>query len=395
MSALESTTTRKGVCYWGARSKAVALAIGLLTAFSLMASSPASAATDLARADSALAGSALSAASVKPEPVAPQVTGDTAKPETRELFNPQLFPFWNVSLSANTTNLWPMQYSTLTATSSFNVGPTPYYIRIIDTTTNAVVATCGTGTVCSASATYPTAQTHSYRATINNLAQTAQLAQSSVVSVTWHGVSVSLSASANTVGVFGSSTLNATASADVGPSPFWIQIFDATTGTRVGVCGSGTTCAATVSQTYATTHKYLAYVSSYSTAFPPTNVQATSFPTFVTWTWSSFKVSLSAPAWSFGSSATATATVNQDVGPTPYWIQIYNTNGTRLAVCGWGNTCSATFSPSFGGTQLVAVVSSNSTAFLPPNVQATSNTTNTRKLLLTTPVLSEPLTTRL
>lgn len=332
------------------------------------------------------ASSTTQLAQVKPVPVAPNVTSNVPKPATApRALTTQALAAWSVSLSASSTSLWPTQYSTLTANSNMNVGPTPYYIRIQDTTTGSYVAICGTGTTCSASVTQPTATTHSYRASIDYYSGGGLQAQSPYVTVNWRSISVGLSASPTTLGVYGTSTLTATTSSDVGPTPFYTEIFDANTGTRVGVCGFGTSCSANVSQSVATTHRYVAYVSNYSTANPPTGVQATSSSSFITWTWGSFRISLSAPSFSYGS-ATATATVNQNVGPTPYWIEIFNQNGTRLAVCGSGTTCSATFSPAFGGTRLVAFVSSYDTAYPPANIQASSNVTSTSRLIIFTPV---------
>ena len=53
-----------------------------------------------------------------------------------------------------------------------------------------------------------------------------------------------------------------------------------------------------------------------------------------------------------GTAVTLTATANTDVGPTPYYITIYDeTTGAELAVCGTGITCSATVSESSTGSQ--------------------------------------------
>jgi hypothetical protein len=86
--------------------------------------------------------------------------------------------------------------------------------------------------------------------------------------VLWTGVSLSLSASPTTVPVGTATTLTAITSADIGPSPFWTEIYDATTQTRLVTCGYGTSCSATVSQSVATTHEYIAYLSNDSTAYP-------------------------------------------------------------------------------------------------------------------------------
>lgn len=283
---------------------------------------------------------------------------------------------WTVSLSASSTYLWPTQYSTLTATANADVGPTPYYLSIYDFTAASYVAICASGTTCSASVTQPNAATHTYQAYVSsypsgNPPANVQ-ASSSYVSVTWRSVTVTLQASPTTVGIGGTSTLTSTTSADVGPSPFYTEIFDATTGTRIGVCGFGTSCTASTSQSVATTHKFIAYVSNYSTAFPPTGTQATSNNSYVTWANTGYTVSLSAST-GYGNT-TLTATSNVDVGPTPYFIEIFNNKtGARVAVCGSGTTCSVNTSLSFGENDFVAFISSYDTAVPPLNAQASSN----------------------
>jgi hypothetical protein len=67
-----------------------------------------------------------------------------------------------------------------------------------------------------------------------------------------------------------------------------------------------------------------------------------------------FAVSLAASTTApyLGTAVTLTATANTDVGPTPYYITIYDeTTGAELAVCGSGITCSATVSESSTGSQ--------------------------------------------
>jgi hypothetical protein len=89
---------------------------------------------------------------------------------------------------------------------------------------------------------------------------------------------------------------------------------------------------------------------------------------------------------------TLTATANQDVGPTPYFIEIYDlSTDDRVAVCNSGSTCSVVVCdppvgvvscvngpPSVGVIvpqcrTYVADVASNSIVYAPPNVQTESN----------------------
>jgi hypothetical protein len=284
---------------------------------------------------------------------------------------------WSVSLAASPNWLWPTQYSTLTATANMDVGPTPYYLRIYDETAGAYVVTCATGTTCTVPVTQPTPTTHYYIAVVSYASSgyppSGEQAASGTAGVVWQGVYLSLSASPTTVPVGTGATLTATTSADIGPSPFWTEIYDVTTGTRVAVCGYGTSCSTTVSQGAATTHEYIAYLSNYAAAFPPPGIQETSRVSFITWSGLGWRVSLSAPSATYGSE-TVTAYANGNVGPTPYYIEIFNeSTGTRLAECGWGSACSVTFTPSYSGSNLVAFISGYAAAFPPAGIVASSN----------------------
>lgn len=286
---------------------------------------------------------------------------------------------WTVALTASPTLLWPDQYTTLTATASTDVGPTPYYLRIYDLTTGAYIATCASGTTCAAPVTQPAPTTHTYIAVIASPSAAyppaGEQAISAQVAVDWHGTDLTLTASQATVPTGTTSTLTATTSQDIGPSPFWTEIFDTTTGTTIAACGYGTTCTATISQNTPTTHEYIAYLSANSTAYPPPSIQQTSAPSFITWSDLGWQATLSAPAYTTGSE-TVTATANGNVLPTPYYIEIFNeTTSTWLAACGSGTTCTATFTPAPTGSSLIAFISRYATTFPPPAIVASSNVT--------------------
>jgi hypothetical protein len=307
-----------------------------------------------------------------------------AKPHRAALS--RLLPGWTVSLTDSANWLWPTRYSTLTATANMNVGPTPYYLRIYDETAHAYVVTCATGATCTVPVTQPTPATHYYVAVVSdasaNYPPGSLQATSGSAGVVWQGVSLSLSASLTTVPVGAATTLSATTSTDIGPSPFWTEIYDVTTHARLAWCGSGTSCSATVSESAATTQEFVAYLSDNSAAYPPTGIQETSLINFVAWSNLGWRVSLSAPRISFGT-ATAVATANGNVGPSPYYIEIFNaTTGARLADCGAGTACSATFSPGYGGTGLVAFISTSSAAFPPTGAVASSNVVTTYRGIL-------------
>jgi len=307
----------------------------------------------------------------KPSPVRPATSSGTqAKPPRTS--GMVTTAGWTVTLSVTSNYLWPTQYTTITATANQDVGPTPYYIRIWDGDAAAYVATCGSGTTCSATVTKPTVTLGSFTGLVTPLSG-VQVAMSMAREVNWHGAQLALSASPTTLAVGGTATVTATTALDVGPSPFYIEIFDATSGTLLRQCGAGTSCSTQVSQPGATTHAYRAFLSKSSATFPPAGLIETSSTSFVTWSNNGWHLSLSQPPVSVNSPVTVTATSSVDVGPTPYYIEIFNENGTRLRVCGSGTTCTVTFWPTQMTTYLVAFISSYSASLPPAMAQATSN----------------------
>jgi hypothetical protein len=87
----------------------------------------------------------------------------------------------------------------------------------------------------------------------------------------------------NTVAVGAVVTLSATSYLDVGPSPYYLEIYDMTAGTRICLQGMGTTCTTTVSQNAAATHVYRAYVASRSDTPPIDGRYWRSADSYVTW----------------------------------------------------------------------------------------------------------------
>jgi len=144
---------------------------------------------------------------------------------------------------------------------------------------------------------------------------------------------VELDASAPTVAVGHSSTLTATTGVNVGPTPWFIDIYDKTTNTLLRACGSGTSCSVNVAEGVETTH-------------------------------------------------TANTNVNvQDVSPSdPSVLIIYDeTTGQMLGFTSVGDTYTAWTTPSEAGDYIVAFVEHyvqvQSQFFPPPagTVEASSN----------------------
>src|ERR1700733_12781655 len=74
------------------------------------------------------------------------------------------------------------------------------------------------------------------------------------------GFAVSLATSSPDPLAGGSVTLTATTNANVGPTPYYITIYSETTGAELAICGSGTTCSATVTQSSPGTQDFEAFV---------------------------------------------------------------------------------------------------------------------------------------
>lgn len=317
---------------------------------------------------------------VRPPPMPGATTGDAlppkpaADPKAPSMNGPVL----QTTITASATSVWPTQFITVTATASADVGPTPFFIRLYENTSPPnILATCGSGTTCSASLTKPNITSTVVVGTIVDASGNSQLGEPPFVILNWHGGSPSVSVNPTTVAVGATSTVTATTTADVGPSPFFIEIFDTTTATLVQECGFGTSCVASVSQAAASTHGYQVFISPFSTTFPPPGSIESTNLVYVAWSNAGFTITLNDPrVTGIGSPMTVSATTNLDVGPTPYFIEIYDaTTGTLIAACGSGTTCTGQFQPplcSSNPDRLVAFVASFSTTFLPPNIQAAS-----------------------
>ena len=110
--------------------------------------------------------------------------------------------------------------------------------------------------------------------TVTNPAGTSAVTPADEYTFTFanNGYAVSLAGSTTTPAVGGSVALTATANKDVGPTPYGLSILDATTGVEIIHAGSGTTLSTSVSQSAASTHRYVGFVSNANAA----NAQAAS-----------------------------------------------------------------------------------------------------------------------
>jgi hypothetical protein len=300
---------------------------------------------------------------------------------------PQLAP-WSVSLTANPAKQWPGLPTKITATANQDVGPTTYYIYLYESNPAAggvrLVKYCGAGTTCAADVTQPANQPstasldyHAFIAPWPPSFPPAGTQASAFVTATWKLPDVTLSATANTVGVGEYAELKVNTDVPLVQGRSVTAVYDATTGTRLNWCVIGTRCGAAIPQSEATTHRYVAYVADDTEAFPPTGIQGMSNSTYVTWSGAGFAVSLSAPAQTTNGTVTATATVNRNVGSL-WYTQIFNTTtGERSVVCTTTTTCTGTVTLTRGHNDLVAFVAPIDVSPPPTGTVANSNTATT------------------
>jgi hypothetical protein len=283
-----------------------------------------------------------------------------------------------ISLSANSTMVAPAVWTALTATTNIDVGPTPYYIAIYDVTFAEFLGECATGTSCTTYVSEPVATTHYFIAYISDLTSSYPpsniQATSNLTYVMWLTISVTLSANPQTLGVGGSSLLTASTNVDIGPTPYYIALFDQSTQTLLAWCGFGTTCTSSVSASSPNADTFIAYVSLQSTGYPPPTIQATSNQVSVTW----ISLVLSSPVSSLarGNTVTLTATASIDVGLTPYYIAIFDqTTRTIVGYCGSGVSCLAPTALSLAATHtFIAYISGSGTNYPPAHIFVTANT---------------------
>jgi hypothetical protein len=181
-----------------------------------------------------------------------------------------------------------------------------------------------------------------------------------------------IAASPTTLPVGQTSHVTVTSNRSVTGTNFRIQVYDTSFNpdAEIGTCATGTTCTVPVKQSIQTTHTYRGRITNggIPVAGSVSNVS------YVTWANSGWRISLSTNTAVPTGSAQLTATANKSVSPpSPYFIEIFDENGTLVASCGAGSSCPATVNPSPSTSKYVAFVSDSSTTLLPGTIQASSN----------------------
>ena len=245
---------------------------------------------------------------------------------------------------------------TLTATLDRDVGPTPYSVAIIDDDTGSSVGGCGSGTSCtvtvgtSYSADNANPRTRHFHAEVTGSGGPYGPSGQVSVEIRRFNFDVSLASDKSAVTVPDSFTLTATLDRDVGPTPYSVQIVDDDTGSSVGGCSSGTTCRVTVGSSYSDdnanprTRHFHAEVVGSGGPYGRSGQVGVAIERF------DFDVSLASDrsAVTVPDSFTLTATLDRDVGPTPYSVQIVDDDtGSSVGGCGSGTTCQITIGTSW------------------------------------------------
>ncbi|MFC6285536.1 DUF6531 domain-containing protein [Nocardioides sp. GCM10027113] len=250
---------------------------------------------------------------------------------------------WSLTLDIDRTVFATGEQFTLTATANQNLA-WPYYIHIYDQTTGSRLTSCqvgGSTNTCTASTRFDSGGPHTYIATVAAYYGDDIQAVSNEVSSARAAWSVGLTSDKTVFATGEQVTLTATANQNLA-WPYYIHIYDQTTGSRLTSCqagGSINTCTVSTRFDSDGPHTYIAQVAAYY----GDDVQATSNT-----------VAAKRERWYLSlarSGATVTATANQNLA-WPWYIHIYDqTTGSRLTWCQAGgstNTCTATVSESGG-----------------------------------------------
>ncbi len=199
-------------------------------------------------------------------------------------------PAYSVTLAATPTTLEVGETTTLTTTASEDLTGSRWITYVFDQTDPSWYRTCKVRS-CSFAITQSAAGSHTYIAYIARERSDPRYppmqiqATSNSVTVTWTSptFNIGLAADRTWLRPGTAAVLTAESNREVGGRGLAIQIFDLTSGERVALCDSGTSCTALVSQPTPATHTYQAYVAAPGDTAPPPDVRASSNVVSVTW----------------------------------------------------------------------------------------------------------------
>ena len=259
----------------------------------------------------------------------------------------------HLSLSASATAPRIGSATTLTAVSNIDLTGTGLGLSIEDTNSSvpSVVASCTTGTTCTASVSNDggIGLTQHYVAVLGppqtvgtGANATGVVATSASIAVTWHW-HITLSASTAAPAPGDTVVLTVSAGANVGSN--FLNIVDTTTGQVVGSCSYTTSCSVNVTQYQATTQTFQANVGQFTQGVP----YAISPTISVTW---AYTLSLSANTTSTNPYQSVLLTAQSNAPSYQAYINIVDTTtGQVVQSCWWSSGCSVWVSQSQITTQ--------------------------------------------
>ena len=197
-------------------------------------------------------------------------------------------------------------------------------------------------------------------------------------------ITVTLSAGPSQLWPTMTTTLTATTNVDIGPTDYYVSIYDLTDQSYVTSCGSGSTCTVGVTHKSAGTTDYVAYVALEPgyVSVPPSGEVAASAQVPVNWFDVSVSLASNTNETGVNGTVTVTATTSRNVGSSPFYTEIYDvTGGTSysnlVGYCDSGTSCSVNVTsamPKFSWyVAYVAPYGSTTTPPAPPLEQARSN----------------------
>ena len=172
---------------------------------------------------------------------------------------------------------------------------------------------------------------------------------------------------APTIGIGQTATLTATTDVAISNS-YFLRIIDETNHIWRDCAPGAQTCTWTASASFSTTSRFSAHLD----RLPDYGIIATTPPQFVTWADTGWRVSMQ-EIGAGGGYPYGLATANSDVGPSQYWLQVYDVfTGARVCYTAWGTTCEA----HANRTTLVAIIGLWSETLPIDGIQANSFSTN-------------------
>lgn len=254
-----------------------------------------------------------------------------------------------LTLSGSANAVQPGQGVVLTATSTLNVKDVDTAIEIFDQTTGTLAGACTQGSQCIVSYT-ANSGIHSFAAYLtkptSRMPSDGSGLMSNPIAVGWVGVT--LSSKSPVVGPGKAITVTASSTVPIDKSGNLLQLFDASTKSRLSYCSQGTTCSLSMIQPASGVRSVVAALGKSSSTFPPPVTQAQSDPVSVTW----LSVTLDGSStFQLGGAVYLNATSNADLSNTPYSIGIFDDQGHLVAApCKSGTTCSTQISLPTGAT---------------------------------------------